>query len=344
MEVEPYSLPLVSALETAHGSIEQREGFLVTVSGDGAVGVGEAAPLPGFTESAAACQRALETAAAVAKAEGVSAAHDALDPAETPAAAHAVSLAALDASATLVGEPLFRSLGGQPRERVPVNATIGDAGPAETARAATAAVEQGFDCLKVKVGARSLSADVARLEATRDAVGPAVCLRADANEAWSREGARDAVDALAATDVDLAYLEQPLPRDDLAGLAALRDDVPIAVDETLCAHDLPAVLEADAADVVVVKPMVHGSPVAARDLALRAADAGLAPVVTTTVDAVVARTAAVHLAASLPEPRPAGLATASLLETDLAPDPAPVTDGAVAVPQGPGLGVDWGAV
>jgi len=54
---------------------------------------------------------------------------------------------------------------------------------------------------------------------------------------------------------------------------------------------------------------------------------------------VVARAGAVHLAASIPGVGPCGLATGSMLRSDLAPDPATVEDGTVTVPQGPGLGL-----
>jgi L-alanine-DL-glutamate epimerase-like enolase superfamily enzyme len=68
--------------------------------------------------------------------------------------------------------------------------------------------------------------------------------------------------------------------------------------------------------------------------------AGIEPVVSTTIDAVVARTAAVHAAAAIPDVLPCGLATGQFLETDLAPDPAPVQGGSIRVPQSTGLGVD----
>jgi L-alanine-DL-glutamate epimerase-like enolase superfamily enzyme len=63
-------------------------------------------------------------------------------------------------------------------------------------------------------------------------------------------------------------------------------------------------------------------------------------VVTTTVDAAPARTAAVHVASTIPDVRPCGLATAGALESDLVPDPAPVESGTVAVPAGPGVAGD----
>jgi len=86
--------------------------------------------------------------------------------------------------------------------------------------------------------------------------------------------------------------------------------------------------------------MALGGVDRARQAALEAREAGVEPVVTTTIDAVVARTAALHLAASVPDLPACGLATADRLAEDLAPDPAPVEDGRMAVPDAPGHGVE----
>jgi L-alanine-DL-glutamate epimerase-like enolase superfamily enzyme len=221
---------------------------------------------------------------------------------------------------------------------VPVNATLGDADPETTARRAERAAAEGFDCLKLKVGVRSVEADCERVRAVREAVGPSVELRADANGAWSREEAAAALEAYA--EFGVSYVEQPLAPDDLAGHRELRGgSVGIAVDESLRDHGVDAVVDAEAADVVVLKPMAVGGVDRARRAALDARGAGIEPVVSTTVDAVVARTGAVHLAASLPDVLPCGLATGSMLASDLSPDPAPVVDGAVEVPQSTGLGL-----
>jgi L-alanine-DL-glutamate epimerase-like enolase superfamily enzyme len=47
----------------------------------------------------------------------------------------------------------------------------------------------------------------------------------------------------------------------------------------------------------------------------------------------------VHVAAAIPDVRPCGLATGDRLATDLGPDPAPIADGRIRVPDGPGLGL-----
>lgn len=343
MIVEAFSLPLARPLETATGSLESREGFLVTVEAAGERGLGEATPLPGWTESLEDCRTAL---AAVEDPE-VALESGSQSFADRPAARHAVSLALADARARADEEPLYRHLGcGERIETVPVNATVGDGSPEETAREVGNAVAAGFPAVKVKVGARTVAADVERLRTARERLNAdEPDLRVDANGAWTREQARTALDAL--SDLDVAYVEQPLPADDLAGHRELRDHrdasadgedvgVGIAIDEGVAVHGVEAVLAADAADCLVCKPMVRGGPDCARRAALQARQAGLDAVVTTTVDGAIARAGAVHVAASIQDLPACGLATGDRLAADLLDDPAPVVDGSAHVPQGPG--------
>lgn len=354
MDRREFSLTLARPLGTARGTIERREGDLLRLDTGDARGVGEAAPLPGWTESLADCRAALDAVEGVDDA-ALRAAVDA-DPRDPLAAAppsltdplcdataarHAVESVVLDARGRCDGRPLAALLADDPAPAatVPVNATVGDGSPEETVDAARHAVDAGFPCLKVKVGVGDLDRDVRRLRAVRGAVGPDVELRADANAAWNPETAREAVNALAA--LDCSYLEQPLAAGDLAGHAALRGQgVAIAVDETVATTTVEEVLDANAADVLVLKPMALGGPARAYAVARRALAAGVDPVVTTTIDAAPARTAAVHVAAAIPDVRPCGLATADALETDLVPDPAPVEAGEVTVPSGPGVAGD----
>ncbi|WP_256683983.1 mandelate racemase/muconate lactonizing enzyme family protein [Halococcus qingdaonensis] len=329
MRIEPLSLALASPLSTARGTIDTREGFLVTIDHEGTRGVGEATPLPGWTESLDKCRTALDR---VLDTDDWSAALDALD--GTPAARHGLALALADARSRAAGLPLYRHLGGDPTDEIPVNATIGDGSVDETIAEATAAVERGFEALKLKVGARAIVEDIERVAAVRETVGNDIELRADANGAWDHETARAALDEFA--DAGLAYVEQPLPADDLAGHADLRGRLPIALDESLAIHSVERVLAADAADVIIVKPMALGGPNRARAATLAAREAGCEAVLTTTIDGALARAGAVHVAASFPDPLAAGLATADRLAEDLISDPAPIDDGHARVPQGPG--------
>jgi len=339
MWVDPFSLRLDTPLSTAAGELTERRGFLVSLEADGHRGIGEATPLPGWTESYEACQTALDPAAA----GSTDAEIRPPDPTATPAAAHAIELAQFDTAAQRDGTTLAAVLRegvfdtDQPLpDTVPVNATIGDAAVEKTVDAATAAVSEGFEWLKLKVGVQSPQTDLDRVQAVDNAVGESVRIRLDANGAWDRSTAREMVDQLPDSAVD--YLEQPLAAADIDGLAELRGHgVAIAVDESLTEASVEAVIEADAADVVVLKPMAIGGPRRTVEAAATARDAGIEPVVTTTVDGVVARTAAVHVAAAIPDVTACGLATGSLLADDLAADPVSIAAGRAHLPTGHGL-------
>lgn len=338
-----FSLDLEQPLRTGDGEIARRKGFLVGVDAvqsgsEPHRGVGEATPLPGWTESIEECKAALRNPPDSWASAGVEGTGWSQQFVETPAARHGYRLALLDAEARAENRPLAALLAEkagfpEPADSVPVNATVGDGSVDETVTGALEAIEAGFDCLKLKVGARELSADVERVQAVRDYVD--ATLRVDANGAWESETARAAVDAFASLDV--AYVEQPVPAEEVDELAELRDrGVAIAADEAVAEHGIDAVLEARAADVVVLKPMVLGGPDLAAAAARELRETDVEPVVTTTIDSAVARAAAVHVAAAVPNIRACGLATRELLADDFEPDPVPVEDGRVAVPDGPG--------
>lgn len=340
MWVDPFSLQLASPLETAAGPITERRGFLVGVEQDDVRGLGEATPLPGWTESYEACRTALGETKLSAESESPI---ETPDPATTPAAAHAVELACLDRQAQRENRPLAALLreiafeSDQPiPESVPVNATIGDTDLETTVDAAGRAVAEGFEWLKLKVGVQDPKTDIKRVRAVRNAVDEPVGLRLDANGAWDRPTAQWMVDQLA--DIGIEYLEQPLSAADLAGHAELCGrGVDIAVDESVAEQSVETVIETGAANVVVIKPMAVGGPRRAVEVAAAACTAGIEPVITTTIDGVVARTAAVHVAAAIPGVTACGLATGSLLAADLATDPGSITDGRMHLPEGNGL-------
>lgn len=347
MWVDPFSLSLATPLGTAAGEITDRRGLLVGIQRDGYRGLGEATPLAGWTESYEDCRRTLES---VATTDDDDNPPEVPDPIETPAAAHAVDLAVSDARARRAGQSLSSTLRdridveGPPANVVPLNATIGDGDIEATVSAATEAIEAGFEWLKLKVGAQPVSADLGRIRAVDRTVDESVRLRLDANGAWNRTQAAYVLDSVA--DNAIEYIEQPLAADDLDGLAALRGrGTEIAVDESLATYSLAKIIERRAADVVVIKPMAVGGPTRAVEIAAHARAAGIEPVVTTTVDGVVARTAAVHVAAAIPNVTACGLATGSLLAEDMMADPVDIVDGQAWLPSGDGLcGDQFGAL
>ncbi len=333
ISIRSESLELAEPLVTADGPIQRRECLLIRV--DGPVGVGETAPLPGWTEPLADARSALDE---LADSEAMDRMGDTIEAvSELPATRHGLSLASLDRTARANEQPLYQLLGGHEAvQSIPVNATIGDGDREATVDAAEAAANDGFRCLKIKVGNRSPAKDLNRIRSVREHL-PKIAIRLDANGAWTRNEARRMIDRLEPLAIE--HLEQPLTPRDIDGHETLVGTVDIALDESMRFIDREQVGSLSV-DTVVLKPMVIGGVDRTRELATAAREADISVVISNTVDGVVARAAAAHLAASLAPVPPCGLATASRLREDYAPDPAPVEAGRLTVPPGPGHGVE----
>ena len=240
------------------------------------------------------------------------------------------------------GSPVAALLGGEPRP-VAVNALIGVDSAREATRLAKEAVDQGFSTVKLKIGGRTPEEDVALVRAVREAVGAAVRVRVDANGSWSVEEAIATISRL--EEFDLEYVEQPVAAKEVQGMAQVRRSVrvPIAADESLAGlEDAQRLLDADAADVFVIKATRAGGLQPTREIMGLVQRHGRAAVVTSSLETGVGIAASLHLAASAPGEKTlaCGLATADLLEHDLLVQPLAPTRGELRVLPAPGLGVE----
>lgn len=353
--LHPFTLGLRAPLQTARGRLTSREGVLLVLeAADGTRGYGEACPIPGFAgfarEDAKASAEVLSRWLGFVQGARSGDRDALLDRAESqvptaPAARFALDTALVDLEARAARRCMADWLAGgrAPRRAVPVNVLVQASDPEAVYEAGRRAAAAGFDTFKLKLGARDLPLDLARVAALRRAVGAGGRIRLDANAGFTFGEAREALQALAAFAIE--YVEDPLvltgPADTDA-LACLRSQVPVAIAVDESAGSLlrvQEILAREATDFLVLKPSVVGGLRAARRLAAEARARGVTAVVTSGLDAAVGLTAALHLAASLDGPLPAcGLATAALLESDLARAPAPRC-GRIALPAGPGLGV-----
>ncbi len=343
----PYHIPLTTPFTTSAGTIHERKGWIIQCQDDGGhVGQGECAPLPGWStdtwEVYDATLRELPD-----QVKGLSLAQDpvalatALDGivADQPALRFALESALFDLAAQSGGVALARWLNPQAPLSVPVNAVLPLGGVEETVNEARRLVDEGFRTLKLKVGGPESRTVVAAL---RESLGGDIKIRLDANGRWDRATAIREITAYEPYDIE--YMEQPTPAHDLPALAEVRRRVgiPVAADESFT--DLASaslLIELQAVDVLVMKPMINGGLLACRAAARMALDAGVQVVVTTTLDTVVGRLGAAHLAAAVASPgRAQGLATGPLLSRDLVPDPALIEGGQLRLPDSPGLGLD----
>ncbi len=213
------------------------------------------------------------------------------------------------------------------RERIPVNVTVPAVDP-ETARALVG--ESGARTAKVKIGdkADDHGADLARLEAVREALGPDGAIRVDVNASWDLDTATERLEAL--SRFNLQYAEQPVATVEEMAELRRRTSVPIAADEVVRQSPHPLrVLEEGAADVLVIKVQPMGGVGRLLDLASRSS---VPVVVSSALETSVGMYGGL-LAASLLEDLPyaCGLGTVALVEGDPTREPLVAVDGSLVV-------------
>jgi L-alanine-DL-glutamate epimerase-like enolase superfamily enzyme len=220
--------------------------------GGGDVGEGEAAPLEGYDGvPLAAVRAALDAYAVVLHRASPRATHAELLAAcagerALPQALAAIDLALWDRAGRRTGFPVAKLIAAGAVPTVAVNAVIGAEDRAGAASAAAEAVQAGFRCLKLKVGAGD---DAGRLAAVRAAAGDATTIRVDANGAWATaEEALANLRALAPVGVELC--EEPVHGIAVMRAVRARSPVPVAMDETATER---GAIASGAADAVCLK-------------------------------------------------------------------------------------------
>ena len=300
--LRPYALPLTEAVVWGGVAQTARRGALVRAETDtGAVGWGDVAPLPGFSretlgEAVAAVRRCVP-----ALLDDAGAGLGALP----SSARFGLDLALADAQAQEGGRTLAHALAADPAVTLPLARLILGGTPASVLADAERLVAAGYRTFKLKVGRRPVDVDAALVRSVRDAVGPGVALRLDANRAWSPSDARRFADAL--RSVALEFVEEPLADagPEASALAELWLDtgMPIALDETLQEPGPGSPgggLEAlrGWAAAAVVKPTLVGGLAAARRIADAAQAVGVKTVVSAAFESGVGLRGLVALAAA----------------------------------------------
>jgi D-galactarolactone cycloisomerase len=270
------------------------------------------------------------------------------------AAISAVDIALWDIAGKARNAPIHALLGGAFRDRVEPYATgfYRIRGQGESERLAEEAVrhhESGFRLMKVKLG-YGVDDDLACMAAIGRAIaGRGVTLMVDTNHAYGRAEALKLGRALA--DYDLRWYEEPVAPEDVRGYVEMRDKLtmPIAGGEN--EHTLFGFRDLFAAGALdVAQPDLGscGGITAARHIVALAQAAGVA-VNPHVWGSAVAQAASLQVIAALPVPHHSLFATEPVLEYDrsshpfrqhLIREPIVQRDGWVAIPNGPGLGID----
>ena len=236
--------------------------------------------------------------------------------------------------------PLYILLGGY-RQKIETSVTIGINSTDYMVEKAKQIVSQGFRCIKIKCGI-NVNNDLENIIAIRDAVGPAIKLRLDANEGYSVEDAISLIKTLEASNADIEMLEQPTKASFLYSLkdVAVQCPVPIMADETaLSLRDSIKLVKHEIADMINIKLMKIGGITNAIKANTVAESADVPVMVGCMNESMGAMSAGVHFACAFKNIQYADLDSALDFEHDVVTGGARYEDGYVIPSNESGLGV-----
>lgn len=255
----------------------------------------------------------------------------------------ALETALLDAQARRLGVPLSELLGGRVRDELPVAWTLASGDTAtDIAEAEAMLAARRHRIFKLKIGLRPVADDVAHVLAIKRALGDAVSVRVDVNQAWSELDAMRGIAALEDGGIDL--IEQPVRAENHAAMTRLaaRFTVPIMADEALHGPaDAYALATVFAADVYAVKITQSGGLGLAQQVATVAQLAGISLYGGTMLEGAIGTAASAHVFSTFGDLSfGTELFGPLLLTQEVLREPLVYRDFMLQVPNGPGLGVD----
>lgn len=256
-----------------------------------------------------------------------------------------------DAMGKALNLPVYKLLGGLCQERIPLEWSISMAAdPAKMVEDAQRAMRQyGISVLCLKAGGKGgWQRDVKNFVAVRKAVGNDPVIGIDPNEGWTVSETIRVIRALEPYRLD--YLEQPVKRQNIVGMAAVRRElngVPLMADEgVMTLGDAYALAKAEAVDVFCVKLYKMGGLRSAKKIAAVAEASGIQlNVGGLAVLSQLEAAAGAHFYASSPERHVMPAAEFIFGLGVLGPDPLVpdtdfvIQDGQVTPPARPGLGI-----
>lgn len=255
----------------------------------------------------------------------------------------AIETALLDAQGKRLGVPVSELLGGRVRPSVPVAWTLasGDTGK-DIAEAEKMIADRRHNIFKLKIGLKPVNEDVAHVLAIKRALGDAISVRVDVNQAWNELQAIEGIAQLQDGGVDL--IEQPVKAKLTDALARLtkRFSVAIMADEALHGpQDGMDIARKNAANVFAVKIAQSGGLFPAKQLATVGELSGIALYGGTMLEGGVGTAASAQLFSTFNElAYGTELFGPLLLTEEVLSTPLVYKDFHLHVPTRPGLGVD----
>ncbi|NID17160.1 dipeptide epimerase [Luteibacter yeojuensis] len=209
----------------------------------------------------------------------------------------AVEIAVYDLWGQLYDAPLYKLLGGGDPV-ITTDITISVDYIDKMVADSVAAVERGFESLKIKVG-KDIGVDIERVRAIYAAVEDRALLRLDANQGWTAKEAVYALHALEDAGVRLELVEQPVKARDLEGMRYVTERVhtPIMADESVFGPaEVMDLIRMRAADIINIKLMKTGGISNAIRIADIAGLYGIECMIGCMLESSISVAAAVHVA------------------------------------------------
>lgn len=269
----------------------------------------------------------------------------------------AIDTALWDIAGKVADQPIAALLGGAIRNKVAVYATglyyTKNELPTKLLAEAKGYVDAGFQGMKTKVGGLPIAEDVKRVAALRRAIGDAIYLMVDANEGYNAATAIQIGRQL--TDLNLHWFEEPVNAQDLAGYVQVKAALPLALaggEALRTRYEFAPFLTSHAFDIAQPDVVNVGGISELRTVAMTANTLGI-QVNPHVWGSPIMIAATLQVAATLPPCPPARnpqpFAQEPTMEFDRTPSairetlcrvPFNQVDGFIAVPQGPGLGIE----
>lgn len=254
----------------------------------------------------------------------------------------AVSMALLDILGKRLNVPAATLIGGAVRESLPVLWPLSNGTVEEDIEVIEGRLAQGFTSFMLKMGTSPIADEIRRVFALEARYGNRIKLIPDANQGWSREQAREFLAGIAKSNV--MFVEQPLAKDDIAGMAMLAGETALALsaDESVIGlAEAGRLASLSAARVFSIKSSKNGGPLRAQRIAAVAEAFDINCYMNSQIEFGISQAASLQHAVTVVNLVDMGHAFMSTLR--LSEDPTNfssfVRDGVVHLPSDPGLGI-----
>jgi L-alanine-DL-glutamate epimerase-like enolase superfamily enzyme len=346
VEIYNFDIPLNEPFTISLGTITTSNGVLIRIITDGGItGIGESSPFQPVTgdtpETNIAAARAIREILKGKDPLAIESAHELFGGFlhSNPALIAAFDMALYDILGKAAGLPIFRLLGGD-KNTFETDVTTGIDTPENMVKSVQTRLAAGFKTFKIKVGLDP-AADITRIKAIREAIGPDYGIRIDANQGWTPDQAVLALKGM--EKFNIQFCEQPGLDSDIAGMKQVRDESPIGImaDESLhYPTDAIRLITAAACDYFNIKLMKAGGITNGLRIALIGEAANIRCMLGCMIETRLGLTAAAHVHGATRNIVFADLDGYFSHTFDPIIDGMAVKNGMITLPEKPGLGTD----